>query len=253
MDIILPHEFAQPYRVPAKRFGYILSVTKERYKDESLDLGDAGDKVKRLVNEHLVSLGINPKVPPVELLAEDFLEQLNRHASGNDEAKASEMEHAIRKHCTVKFDEDPAFYKTLSEKMEHLIDQYQGQWDLLADELEKLRAVAAAGRTARIEGLDKEATTFYAHVVDLAFGKEGVPAGQAARMKALMANIVGLLQETIGIIDFWNNPAEQKRLRGELNTALLMADIPEVTASFERLAVEIMKLAKNRHEELLKG
>ncbi|OGT08784.1 MAG: deoxyribonuclease HsdR [Gallionellales bacterium RIFCSPHIGHO2_02_FULL_57_16] len=253
MDIILPHEFAQPYRVPAKRFGYILSVTKERYKDESLDLGDAGDKVKRLVNEHLVSLGINPKVPPVELLAEDFLDQLNRHASGNDEAKASEMEHAIRKHCTVKFDEDPAFYKTLSEKMEHLIDRYQGQWDLLADELEKLRTEAAAGRTARIEGLDKEATTFYAHVADIAFGKEGVPAGQAARMKALMRNIVELLQETIGIIDFWNNPSEQKRLRGELNAALLMADIPEVTASFERLAVEIMKLAKNRHDELLKG
>jgi type I restriction enzyme R subunit len=253
MDIILPHEAAQPYRVPAKRLGYILSVTKERYKDESLDFGDAGDKVRRLVNEHLVSLGINPKVLPVELLAEDFLEQLNRHAGDNKEAKASEMEHAIRKHCTVKFDEDPAFYKTLSEKMEHLIDRYQEQWDLLADELEKLRAEAAAGRTTRIEGLDKEATTFYEHIVDLAFGKKKIPADQANKMKALMRNIGELLQETIGIIDFWNNPAEQKRLRGDLNTALLMADLPEVTTNFERLAVEIIKLAKNRHDELLKS
>ena len=253
MDIILPHEGAQPYRVPAKRFGYILSVTKERYKDDSLDLGDAGDKVKRLVNEHLVSLGINPKVPPVELLAEDFLDQLNRHAGGNSEAKASEMEHAIRKHCTVKFDEDPAFYKTLSEKMERLIDQYQDQWDLLADELEKIRNEAATGRADPIAGLNKEATTFYAHVVDLTFGKDGVPAEQETNMKALMKSIVELLQETIGIIDFWNNPAEQKRLRGELNKVLLMADVPEVTVSFERLAVEIMKLAKNRHDELLKG
>lgn len=252
MDIILPHESAQPYRVPAKRFGYILSVTKERYKDDSLDLGDAGDKVKRLINEHLVSLGINPKVPPVELLAEDFLDQLNRHAGGNDEAKASEMEHAIRKHCTVKFDEDPQFYKTLSEKLEHLIDKYQDQWDMLAEELEKLRVEAAAGRKENIEGLDKEATTFYAHVVDLAF-KAGVPAGQTTKMKALMKNIVELLQETIGIIDFWTNSDEQKRLRGELNKILLIADIPEITANYERLAVEIMKLAKNRHDELLKG
>lgn len=252
MDIILPHEAAQPYRVPARRFGYILSVTKERYKDESLDLGDAGDKVRRLINEHLISLGINPKVPPVELLSEDFLDQLNRHAGGNDEAKASEMEHAIRKHCTVKFDEDPVFYKTLSEKLEHLIDQYQGQWDLLAEGLEKLRTEAAVGRAENIEGLDKEATTFYAHVVNLAFGKDGVPTGHATRMRALMMNIVELLQETIGIIDFWSNPAEQRRLRGELNKILLMADIPQVTASFERLAVEIMKLAKNRHDELLK-
>lgn len=253
MDIILPRDTAQPYRVPAKRFGYILSVTKERYKDESLNLGDAGDKVKRLVNEHLISLGINPKVPPVELLADDFLDQLNRHAGGNTEAKASEMEHAIRKHCTVKFDEDPQFYKTLSEKLEHLIDKYQDQWDLLAEELGKLRAEAAAGRTDTIEGLDKESTTFYAHVVDLAFGKTGVPARQESKMKTLMRDIVELLQGTIGIIDFWTNSDEQKRLRGELGKALLVADIPEITDNYERLAIEIMKLAKNRHDELIKG
>lgn len=252
LDIILPHEAALPYRIPAKRFGYILSVTKERYKDESLQLGDAGEKVKRLINEHLISLGINPKVPPVELLAEDFIDQLHRHAGDNKEAKASEMEHAIRKHCTVKFDEDPAFYRTLSEKLEHLIEQYQGQWDLLAEELEKLRSEAKAGRSETIEGLDKEATTFLAHVVDLAFGAAGVPPAVAARMKALIQGIVDLLQETIGIIDFWHNPAEQKRLRGELSKALLMADIPEVTACYERLSVEIMKLAKNRHAELLR-
>ena len=251
LDIVLPHESAQAYRVPAKRFGYILSVTKERYKDESLQLGDAGEKVKRLINEHLISLGINPKVPPVELLAEDFIDQLNQHAAGNREAKASEMEHAIRKHCTVKFDEDPAFYRSLSEKLEHLIDQYQDQWDLLADELEKLRNQAKVGRTQNIEGLDKEATTFYAHIADLAFGATGVPKEQAGKMKVMMRNIVELLQETIGIIDFWNNPSEQKRLRGELNKVLLLADIQEVTASYDRLAIEVMKLAKNRHEALL--
>lgn len=253
MDIILPHETAQPYRVPAKRFGYILNVTKERYKDESLDLGDAGDKVKRLVNEHLISLGINPKVPPVELLADDFLDQLNRHAGGNAEAKASEMEHAIRKHCTVKFDEDPQFYKTLSEKLEHLIDKYQDQWDLLAEELEKLRIDAASGRTDTIVGLDKESTTFYAHIVDVAFGKDGVPKGQEGNVKTLMKDIVELLQRTIGIIDFWSNADEQKRLRGEISRALLVTNVPEITDHYERLAVEIMKLAKNRHDELIKG
>ncbi len=79
MDIILPHPAAQPYRIPAKRFGYILRVTKERYKDTSLNLGDAGQKVKDLINEHLISLGINPKVPPVELLSATFIDSLNQH------------------------------------------------------------------------------------------------------------------------------------------------------------------------------
>jgi type I restriction enzyme R subunit len=66
---------------------------------------------------------------------------------------AREMEHAIRKHCTVHQDEDPAFYKTLSEKVEHLIDAYQGQWERLAEELEKLRGEAIAGRQKGLRGL----------------------------------------------------------------------------------------------------
>ena len=64
LDIILPNQAAHAYRVPAKRLGYIQRVARERYKDETLNLGDAGQKVRDLINEHLISLGINPKVPP---------------------------------------------------------------------------------------------------------------------------------------------------------------------------------------------
>ncbi len=45
LDIILPHQEGQPYRVPAKRLGYIQRVAKERYKDDTLNLSDAGQDV----------------------------------------------------------------------------------------------------------------------------------------------------------------------------------------------------------------
>ncbi|MCK9293878.1 MAG: HsdR family type I site-specific deoxyribonuclease [Desulfobulbaceae bacterium] len=253
MDIILPHLAAHPYRVPAKRFGYILRVAKERYKDTSLSLGDAGQKVKDLINAHLISLGINPKVPPVELLADDFIENLNRHAAGNLEAKASEMEHAIRKHCTVHHDEDPAFYRSLSEKVEQLIDRYQDQWDLLAVELEKLRAEAMAGRKTGEDGMSREATTFYAHIAGEVFPDGQVPNEARARMKVLMEAIVDTLQESICSIDFWTNADKQKKTRSKIKTALMLTGISELKQKRERIAVEIMKLAKNRHDELLKG
>jgi len=252
LDIILPHASGQPYRVPAKRLGYLQQVAKERYKDDSLDLGNAGQKVRDLINEHLISLGINPKVPPVELLSEDFLERLNEHAGGNPEAKASEMEHAIRKHCTVHHDEDPAFYRSLSEKVEQLLDQYQGQWDLLAEELEKLRKVAVEGRQQGEAGMSREATTFYEHIANETFGGE-VPAEARPKMKLLMEAIVETLQHSIGSIDFWSNSDKQKRTRSEIKTALTLTGIPALKQHRERVAVEIMKLAKNRHEELLKG
>jgi len=251
MDIILPHPAAHPYRVPAKRFGYILRVAKERYKDTSLNLGDAGEKVKELINAHLISLGINPMVPPVELLAEDFMEKLNQHAGGNPEAKASEMEHAIRKHCTVHHDEDPAFYKSLSEKVENLIDQYQGNWKVLAKELEKLRTEAIEGRKIGKDGMSKEATTFYEHIANEAFADGKVPGVAKAKMKALMESIVDTLQDSIGSIDFWTNADKQKETRSKIKTALTLTEIAELKQNRERVAVEIMKLAKNRHDELL--
>lgn len=252
LDIIMPHIAAHAYRIPAKRFGYIQRVAKERYKDESLNLGDAGQKVRDLINEHLISLGINPKVPPVELLSENFLEQLNQHAAGNSEAKASEMEHAIRKHCTVHNDEDPAFYKSLSEKVEQLIEQYQDQWDKLAEELEKLRTVAVEGRKQGEEGMSKEATTFFEHIANEAFGGT-VPDSAKAKMKELMESVVEVLQHSIGSIDFWQNSDKQKRVRSEIKTALTLTGIDELKLNRERIAVEIMKLAKNRHDELMKG
>ena len=253
MDIILPHQAAHPYRVPARRFGYILRVAKERYKDTSLGLGDAGQKVKNLINDHLISLGINPMVPPVELLADVFIENLHKHAGGNAEAKASEMEHAIRKHCTVHHDEDPAFYKSLSEKVENLIDKYQDQWELLADELEKLRAEAIEGRQSGEDGMSKEATTFFAHIAGEAFAGGKVPKEAKAKMKKLMEAIVDTLQDSIGSIDFWANADKQKKTRSEIKTALTLTGIKELKQNRERVAVEIMKLAKNRHDALLKG
>jgi type I restriction enzyme, R subunit len=253
MDVVLPHAGAQPYRVPARRFGYILAVTKERYKDSSLDLGDAGEKVKALINTHLISLGINPKVPPVELLSPDFMDKLAAHAGHNSEAKASEMEHAIRKHCTVYHDEDPAFYKSLSAKVDALISQHHEQWDLLAEKLAELRAEAAAGRQTGKDGMDREATTFFEHLAQVGFEDGQIPAAHQVAFKVLMERLVEILQETIASIDFWTNADKQKRVRGMLKTVISATGIEELKSKRERMAVEVMKLAKNRHDALIRA
>jgi type I restriction enzyme R subunit len=60
------------------------------------------------------------------------------------------------------------------------------------------------------------------------------------------------LQGTIDIIDFWKKPMEVKKLRGNIDTEILLASIPQLTAKHERIAVEMVKLAEKRHEELTK-
>lgn len=253
LNLILPHPAGHPYRGAARRFGYLLRLVKERYKDDSLDIADAGEKVKALINAHLIDLGINPKIPPVELLSDDFIAHVHRHSLGSDEAKASEMEHAIRKHCTVHFDEDPAFYTKLSEKLEKLIEQHRDNWKLLSNDLEQLRRDALAGRAHAVEGLTKEATTFYEYLLQLAYGGEEAPVEDRLPLKQLMASLVALLQNTIDVLDFWKKPTEVKKLRGNIDTEILLANIPALNPIHERLAVEIVKLAEKRDADLRKG
>jgi len=251
LNLILPHEAGHLYRGPAKRFGYLLRMVKERYKDDSLDLADAGAKVKALINEHLMDLGINPKIPPVELLSDDFMANVRKHACGDPEAKASEMEHAIRKHCTVHFEEDPAFYKRLSDKLEKLIQEHKDNWEALAEAYEQLREEALGGRKEVVEGLTKEATTFYEYVLHLAFDRHEASAEYRQPLKHVMTRIVEILQATIDIIDFWKKPVEVKKLRGTIDTELLLSNIPALIERHERIAVEIVKLAERRHRDLI--
>lgn len=251
LNLILPHPSGHPYRGPARRFGYLLRMVKERYKDDTLDIADAGAKVRALINEHLIDLGINPKIPPVELLSPDFMAQVHRHAGGSAEAKASEMEHAIRKHCTVHMDEDPSFYKKLSEKLEKLIEEHKNQWDLLAKEMEPLVQEAASGRSSGGAGTSKEVRIFEDHIADLAFGDEGVPEDCLDRFGKLVSMMVETLQGTIDIINFWDKFIEVKKLRGEISTQLQLCGIPELAERHDRIAIEIVKLAEKRHKDLI--
>jgi type I restriction enzyme, R subunit len=98
--------------------------------------------------------------------------------------------------------------------------------------------------------LSKEATTFYDYVVQIAFDGQQMPKAFQQPLKKLMTRIVETLQDTIDIIDFWKKPIEVKKLHGNIDTEILLANIPELNGKHERIAVEIVKLAEKRHGEL---
>jgi type I restriction enzyme R subunit len=67
-----------------------------------------------------------------------------------------------------------------------------------------------------------------------------------------MLRIVEMMQDTIGVLDFWKKPIEVRKLRGNIDTEILLANIPALNAKHERIAVEIVKLAEKRHKELIR-
>ena len=109
LDTVLPRPEGLPYTKDAKKLAYIYARARNRYKDTPVLGKDVGAKVRKLIDDHVISLGIDPKIPPIQLTDAHFDKHVARTA--NDRAKASEMEHAIRSHIRKHTDEDPVLYR----------------------------------------------------------------------------------------------------------------------------------------------
>ncbi|MEM1085027.1 MAG: HsdR family type I site-specific deoxyribonuclease [Verrucomicrobiota bacterium] len=251
LEIILPHRSGQAFRFPAQRFGFIMACVRERYKDTSLDIAGAGKKVSKLVNDHLVSLGINPMIPPVELFSPEFTAHVN-HARGT-KAKASEMEHAIRKHTKVHFEEDPVFYEKMSEKLEGLIQKHKDNWEQLALALDGLRDEVLAGREDGDEngtGLDPLHQVFHDLMRRSAFSGDAPNELEAAQLVELTKGLVERIGQSVRKVNFWQNPTAIGQLQGEIKEALFVSGIPPLIENADEIKTELTALAKKRHGDL---
>ncbi len=62
------------------------------------------------------------------------------------------MEHAIRKHCKVNGEDDPVFFKTMSEKLESIIKKLGENWEQMVLALGELRTEVLKGRGDDADG-----------------------------------------------------------------------------------------------------
>ena len=216
MDIILPDSAAIPFLRDLKRLGKISVGARNLYRDDQLDISGAGEKVRKLIEEHVYSTGIDPKIPPVDLLAVDYKEKLNQHKSPR--SKASEIEHAIKHHIKINLEDDPEYYKKLSERLKDIIRRHEEKWDEMVQLLLDFRDNIESEHQKQAEdlGLSNTELSFYNILMaelterndDVAMGAE-----TSENVKEVVRSLVAMLDEATQIVDFFNKWDEQKRAR----------------------------------------
>jgi type I restriction enzyme R subunit len=152
LDIVLPRPEALPYVRDAKVLGFINKSAANLYRDSQLNLIGAGNKVRQLIDHHIESKGIDPKVPPISILDANFEQAVDARTSNR--AKASEMEHAARYHINKNYQQDPAYYKKLSKRLEEILESFQNQWEELVAALRQFTQEVRSGRPSDDTGLD---------------------------------------------------------------------------------------------------
>jgi type I restriction enzyme R subunit len=224
MDIILPDPAAGPYLADLRFLGKVNHGARNRYRDSQLDLAGMGEKVRRLIDEHIRATGVDPKIPPVDLLATDFKQRLQEHKS--DRAKASEIEQAIKHHIEVNLEQDEEYYKSLSEKLKSIIERHQEHWDELVQLLLDFRDGIESNRKKQADDLGLSETEFAFHNILAAeitrlTGNEAIDESTHDEVVQVTQDLVTMLEEATAIVDFFNKQDEIRRVKQRIKRRIL--------------------------------
>lgn len=248
MDKALPKPDALKYAHDLKQYSFISQVARNRYRDEKFNLKDVSKKIRNIVDEYLISKGVDPKIPPLPIFSEKFRARIKEHAT--PKIKAEEIKNAIAEHISKHAEEDPELYERFSEKLEKLLHEYKENWELLAKELEGLLEEIRQGREAEENfGFDrKREMPFLGLLKKEIFGVRKISDLSQEQKDILVRTTQDVLERVkkdILLVDFWNNIPAQKRLKGFIASHLLTAfkDNSEIFKNRISISQKIMELA----------
>ena len=208
----------------------------------------AGHKVRKLIDDHIISKGIDPKVPPISITDAGFEAAVDAHVSPR--TRASEMEHAARYHISAHFHEDPAYYKKLSERLEAILQEFEDNWDELVRAMQEFIHDLREGRQEDTTGLHPQTQAPFLGILMEEADASGVDRQEALKkLVPLTVDLVEHIKQEIGIRDFWRNTYRQEVLRGYIAHFLDEHDVTPFDRQ-ERVADRLVHLAKARHVSL---
>jgi type I restriction enzyme R subunit len=252
LDMLLPDARGLPYVGDARWLGKIRATAAAKYRDAKIDVSDCGAKVRQLIEEAVAAEGIQILVKQVSLFTPEFEEKLK--ALKSDEARASEMEHAIKNEIHVKLDENPAFFTSLRERLEQIIEDRRLKRIDAAEQMKLYETIKAdlrghAGAAEKL-GLSETGFAIYGLIAEPAPLNVGEPprVGYGAPVDEPKRELAELLEEQLApqaaIVDWVHKDDVQREMRRLIKKLLRVAHIP--TEKAETLAESIVDLLKRR-------
>jgi type I restriction enzyme R subunit len=249
IDVILPEPTVRPFLKDATLYAEIALRAKRRFRVGGGDFDPSayGAKVRQLLDDHLLSLGIDQKLPPVSLTADDFEEKVA--ALPGARSRASEMEHAVRDHIEINRGKDPRFYKQLSQRLEEILRDYAENWERQAALLADLVAELRADRTAPDDPLSPVERALYGVVLEET-ACDGVIAPETDQWLCdISAGVYTIAQKVTHRRDFWRSPVDQEDFRSQIVLLLISKDAVAI-GKVDSLADQLVDVIRHRRTEI---
>jgi type I restriction enzyme, R subunit len=127
VEILLPSHVTQEFINDLQWLSYIRAAAKARFTpQDEIDISGCGQKVKKIISEHLKAKGVSLYIKPVTLFGKDFEELISKMDS--DKGRAISMEKLIRHTISIKINDNPVYYISLLEKLKRILEETEENW-----------------------------------------------------------------------------------------------------------------------------
>ncbi|HEV7518572.1 MAG TPA: type I restriction enzyme endonuclease domain-containing protein [Thermoanaerobaculia bacterium] len=254
MDLLLPDPRAAVFNPDLRWLGKVRQGARARYeRTRAIGLADCGAKVRRLIEDAIAAEGIEILVQPIPLLSPDLDRKLA--ALETDEAKASEMEHALAAEIHVHLEEDPAFYLSLRDRLQRILEDKKARRIDAAEELQRyldLRdETSSREQDAADVGLSPTGRALYDLLgADPAGGEVREPQRQSEidePRRELATKLEEAVAGYLGIVDWTRKDDVQRQMRREIKSELRRAGHPaERVESLAQIVVQLLRVREGR-------
>ena len=144
----VPREEREKYQKAFVFFSKVRRSVKLRYCD-SIDNSEYEPLMQNLLDTHLSVAGLKQITNPVDILNRDDLEQ-ELNSLGSLRAKADAITSRLTKSISQKYQENPAYYDSFSQRIKEALELYKEHIITEAEYLSKMRTILEdyhAGRT----------------------------------------------------------------------------------------------------------
>lgn len=256
LDALYPNKEALAFIKDLKYYSEINHKAERHFLDRRISLKGITPKLRALVDEHLVSKGIETKIKPISILDSDFTESVNQNK--RDKTKASAIEHAIRHFIEVNADEDPTLYNTFSEQLEQIMLAFRENWNEAYRKLEELRQRIIKSENEDTHGLHRaKQMPFFRSYQAQFFGDAKLTDEQKAVLVDLTQDVSEILERELRLRGFWDRIPAQNKVKANLTELVLSPEyknkLPDAFNKRQSFVSETLAIAKLKNETILYG
>lgn len=253
MDQLYPRAEALEFLRDLQQFSEVNVLAGQHFHEDRLSMKGIPPKLRAITDQYLQSQGIEQRIEPVSIFDEDFARQVGQH--GRTRTRAAAIEHAIRHHIDLHFDDDPALYASLAEALQTLLQEFRDNWEEIYRRLQELIRQMRQTEQEPTYGLHRrKQMPFFRSVRSTLFEGEEPTEEQIEQLVNLTKVCYGLLADEVKLTGFWDNIPAQNHVKGELTKVIVLPafkTLPGIFGKRNVLITRLMEIAKANHEKLI--